>query len=56
MLRILLKKRGIQIAQERIHPKKMNNYQLLTNPDRNRVRIHIFGCRIHYFWEICHVE
>ncbi len=35
---------------------KTNKHNVVTNPIGNLVRIHILGSRIHYFWEIIHIE
>jgi hypothetical protein len=33
-----------------------NKHNVFTNPIGNLVRIHILRSRIHFFWEIIHVE
>ena len=56
MFRILLKMRGIQMKEGGILLGKTNKHNVFTNPIGNLVRVHMLRSRIHFFWEIIHVE
>jgi hypothetical protein len=44
-------------GQGGVVPEKTNKHNVFTNPIGNLARrIQILCCRIHYFWEIIHIE